>query len=145
MIKARLFFHIVWTTRNRQPQIRPVVEARLFRVLAATCHRLKARVFAISAMPDHLHMVAALPPTISIDTFVSRMKHSAARFVHRAYQLPLEWQIGYGVHSLGREDMPEVIRYVREQKERHRTGLVLNPLESTSDADEGPDMPFSLN
>jgi hypothetical protein len=41
----------------------------------------------------------------------------------------LDWQAGYGVVSFGTRDLPWVIDYVKNQRERHRTGRIETRLE----------------
>ena len=43
-----------------------------------------ANVFAVNGMPDHVHLVVAIPPTIAVAQFVGQVKDITALHLHRA-------------------------------------------------------------
>jgi putative transposase len=144
-ITARLFFHIVWTTRARAALITPDTEPTLFAVLAAKARRLRSRVLAVGGMPDHIHMVAAVSPDIAPDSFIYKLKATTGRMMRQRYRLPFAWQDGYGIMTLGQSDVWAFIRYVEQQKERHQRRRTIFSLEYSPDGQDGPDMPFGPN
>ena len=58
----RLFYHAVWSTRDRQPLIDPVWEKNLYDYLWGKATTLECIRHAVNAMPDHMYMVLSLPP-----------------------------------------------------------------------------------
>jgi putative transposase len=57
---------------------------------------------------------------VLISELVRQLKGSSAHeanrwLVHKA----LEWQTGYGVVSFGTKELPWVVSYIREQRDRH--------------------------
>lgn len=41
----------------------------------------------------------------------------------------LDWQTGYGVVSFGTKDLEWVVRYIRNQKDHHKKGTIVELLE----------------
>jgi putative transposase len=56
----RLFYHFVWTTKNREPLLMPDIEANAHRFLHAEAKKLYAPLFVIGGIEDHLHVLAAV-------------------------------------------------------------------------------------
>lgn len=132
-VKWSLYFHVVWTTKDRQPLITPEIEAHIIPGLFMKAEELRGMVFAVSGMPDHIHMVASIPPNLSVDDFIQRLKAFAARAITLKYDAPFEWQDGYGVFSISKRNLKRTVDYVERQKEHHHTGKTIGALERTSD------------
>ncbi|NLS79259.1 MAG: IS200/IS605 family transposase [Chloroflexi bacterium] len=128
----RLYYHIVFATKNRLPLMTPEIETQLHAYLAGKAAELGAIVHAVGGVADHAHMVASIPPKVAVATFVGRIKGASAHYLNH---LPgredtvFEWQRGYGVLSLGRKNLPGVVEYVRGQHEHHERGTVLHEIE----------------
>jgi putative transposase len=75
-------------------------------------------------------LCVSVAPTILISDFVSQLKGSSS---HEANQKMghkvLDWQTGYGVVSFGTKDLEWVREYVKNQRERHARGNVVDRLE----------------
>jgi putative transposase len=135
----RQFFHLVWATKKRQPFITPQIEADLYAVMASKCRDMRSLAIEINGMPDHVHIIAAIPPSMPVSDVVKNMKGTSSRFVHTTFAAPFEWQPGYGSLTINRRDLKAAISYVKRQKERHATNRVYAELERESDEDDGPD------
>lgn len=134
----RLYYHLVWATKQRQPLITETVEQFLHAILASKSAEKGAHVFAVNGMPDHVHLVAAIPPSIAVSSFVRFVKGASSYAVQREFDLPFGWQRGYGVFSISERNLAGAIEYVRRQKEHHEANAAVPLLERTADGDEGP-------
>lgn len=135
-VRWQLIFHIVWTTKDREALIVPDIEPDLCNMLAAKADELRGTIRAANTMPDHVHIVASIPPTISPDEFVEALKSYTSQTISREHGIALEWQLGYGIRSLDKTDLKETLAYVENQKQHHRAGTTVWALEHTSDEDE---------
>jgi REP element-mobilizing transposase RayT len=134
----RLYYHIVWATDERQPLIETWIEDGLFRIIGDKCKDQGGLVYAINGMPDHVHVIAAAPPAMALSDFVKGLKGSSSRFVHTEFRIPFAWQVGYGIFSVSQRNLGRAIRYVRGQKEHHRSGELIPALERFTSDDDGP-------
>ena len=126
----QLFYHLVWSTKNREPLITPDVEAIIYNFLRTKAIGLGATVFAIGGMPDHVHVVTAIPPKIAVAKFVGQIKAvSATKFNKLDLPHILYWQKEYGVFSFDGKRLPNVIAYVQHQKEHHANQTTIPVLE----------------
>jgi REP element-mobilizing transposase RayT len=136
----RSFAHLVWTTKNREPLIRPSIEAPLYAALVATAAELGCYVHAVNGIADHVHLIISIPPKHSVSTVVKHLKGSSSHFVNHELQpgsaTPFAWQRGYGYLSLGKSQCERAIAYVRNQKQHHPDGTTNGWLERVDDEDE---------
>jgi putative transposase len=134
----RQFFHLVWATKERQHFITPEIEPHLYRVMSSKCREMRSLAIEINGMPDHVHVIAAIPPSVLVANVVKNMKGTSSRFVHKEFGAPFEWQPGYGSLTISRINLKQAIAYVRRQKERHANNKIFRDLERTTDEDDGP-------
>ena len=120
----RLFYHLVWATRERFPLLveRSTVQT-LERSLEATCRDLHLMVHAIGVIPDHVHIACSIPPSLSISDVVKRLKgassHRLNQTIFATGDVVFSWQAEYGVYSFSERVLPGVVAYVRNQEARH--------------------------
>ncbi len=136
----RLYYHLVWTTKNREPLIQPDVECRLFPYIVNKAAELDVYVYAINAWHDHVHLVVAIPPKHAVAQVVKMLKGASAYDLNQVAALHehFAWQRGYGVLSLGERQRPIAEAYVIRQKEHHRQQTTNIWLERSDEYDEGP-------
>ncbi len=116
------YYHIVWATKHRQETITPEMEAVLFPYMQRKAKELDVIVYALNGWTDHVHLVAGIPPKLSVAEVMKRLKGSAARRINSQPGLsaaPFVWQVGYGVMTLGRTQLDRAVAYVENQKQHH--------------------------
>ena len=141
----RAFYHLVWCTRNRESLITVVIERQLLAVLIDKAAELGVYVHAVNACRDHVHMVAAIPPKVSVAGVVGQLKGHSAHELNRTLGGGFGWQRGYGVLTLGSRQLEAAIEYVRKQKEHHQGATTVSWLERDAEDDEGPIEGISTN
>lgn len=136
----RLYYHIVWATKNRDPMIGENVEKQLFAYLVSKSSELGAYVYAINGWLDHVHLVMAVPPRLAIADVVKNLKGASSHHINHGagFEGTFAWQRGYGVLSLGERQKADAIRYVESQKQHHNQGTANAWLEHILEQDEGP-------
>lgn len=130
----RLFYHFVWTTKHREPLIGQDFQSALFDAIGAKVIELGGIAHAVGGVPDHVHLVASVPPTVAVATFVGQVKGNSSHFVNHEIRPShaFAWQDGYGVVSSGERHLGWVVRYAHSQAERHGAGRVIEWLEQTT-------------
>ena len=133
----RLFYHLVWATKNRHPWITQQAEPILYEFIRTKAIGLGATVFALNGIEDHVHMVAAIPPKIAVASFIGQVKGVASFKFNEMYNSPayhFAWQEEYGVYSFDRRRLPNLIDYVERQRQLHKEGHLIPTLERTHGA-----------
>jgi len=65
-MRDRIYVHIVWTTRDRQPTIDARVATFLARYLPAVARQERAGVHALGIVRSHVHLLLQLHPTTAV-------------------------------------------------------------------------------
>ena len=135
-----IHLHMVWRTKDSASILVDHVESRCHHFLE---HRALQSpgviVHAVDGMPDHIHMVVSIPPTLLISDWIGQLKGASSFHINQEIcnRKVLDWQTGYGVVSFGTKDLPWVINYVKNQKRHHAAGEIYDRLERISQPD-GP-------
>jgi len=97
----RLYYHFVWSTKDRLALIDERIEAELYIVIAAKAKELGATVHSIGGIEDHVHLAASVPPKVSLSEFVGLVKGNSSHFVNHVIKpdFYFAWQEEYGVQS----------------------------------------------
>jgi len=129
----QLFYHFVWTTKNRQPLLTPDVSHIVFELVRTKAIGLGGVVYAVGGYLDHVHLVTSVPPRIAVATFIGQVKGStSARFNQLELSTKLYWQDEYGVFSFDAKKLHNFIAYVKNQKQHHTKGTAIPVLERMS-------------
>jgi len=114
--------HLVFSTKNRAPMIRPEIEPNLHAFLGGIVRDCGCTAIACGGTEDHIHMLCSLSRTIAIASLVEGLKTRSSKWVKtqgRAYD-QFHWQNGYGVFSIGKSQEEALKRYIARQKEHHQ-------------------------
>ncbi len=127
----RLFYHLTWGTKGRLPLIETGWMPNLHNVIAAKARELGAFVYAVGGTQDHVHLVASIPPGISLSQFVGQVKGTSSHWVNHdmAPDGHFAWQEEYGVLSFGGKQLDFVVEYVKSQAQHHDQGTVIALME----------------
>lgn len=117
-----LHYHIVFSTKHREPWIRSDIQDRLWTYLGGIARENGLKAILIGGMPDHVHLALAIPPTQAVSKAVQVIKGGSSKWIKDA--LPgmrgFAWQDGYGAFTVSKSNLDEVVDYIRTQPEHHR-------------------------
>lgn len=118
-----LTYHIVWRTKCSLPTINEEHERDLYAYIFGFCKEKKCKLYRINSMPEHIHMCVEIHPTISVSEFMKVLKKESSQWMkeHKEW-FPLfeAWGNGYASFTYSAEDRPNIINYIRNQKEHHK-------------------------
>lgn len=135
----RLYYHLVWSTKNREPLIKPEIEKRLYAYLVTKAAELGCYVYAVNGCQEHVHLIIAIPPKHAVAEVVKHLKGASSHNLNQAgLDYTFAWQRGYGALSLGERQRQQAEDYVAKQKTHHADRTAIAWLERDSDFDEGP-------
>jgi putative transposase len=120
---SNLLFHAVWSTKNRIPYITKDINARLHGYLRSSIDENGCKALFINGVEDHVHLLFAAPLTISIPDLFESIKPSSTKWIRKSFPeiKDFSWQTGYGVFSVGKTNLQQVIKYIANQEEHHKT------------------------
>jgi REP element-mobilizing transposase RayT len=117
-----LNYHLVFSTKQRQPFIADAWQQRLFEYIGGIIRQQGGVLLAAGGMPDHVHLLAAINKSMSIADSLRDIKTNSSKWVHE--EMPnlfgFAWQSGYGAFTVSQSALDSVRRYLAGQKEHHR-------------------------
>ena len=131
----RLYYHAVWATKYREPLILDAIIGPITEAIEQTMGE-KATFFAVGVMPDHIHVLAQIPPSLTVAEVIGRWKGASAHAANVASpqdMAKLIWQSEYGVLSVSQHGFEPVREYVLNQRERHAQRTLYAVMERSAD------------
>src|SRR5580704_2128836 len=74
-----LYFHLVFSSKHRQPLIDAEWQSRLYEYCGGILRREKSVLLAAGGMPDHVHLLVSLSRELSIADVVRLVKASSSK------------------------------------------------------------------
>ena len=119
---ASLLVHVIFSTKNRQPDLSPDLASRLFPYMGGIVKELKGAPLIINGPADHVHLLLSIPATASIADMLRVLKTNSSRWVHEQFHARkhFSWQAGYGAFTVSGSRLEHVRSYIASQREHHR-------------------------
>ena len=119
---ANVLVHIIFSTKNRTPSIKPDIENELFPYLASIFKASRSPPHQIGGTADHVHVVCSLSRTIAIANLLEEVKKSSSKWIKTKgdQYSKFAWQNGYGAFSIGQSQLTMVKSYIIGQRDHHR-------------------------
>ena len=122
-MRSRLLYHLVWTTRGRQPLLDHAASRFLERYLSSVARQEGARILALGAVQTHVHVLLEARTTTSLPRLVQRLKGGSSALINREGHcdspFPVRWARGYAIHTVGARGLQAARAYVQTQAKRH--------------------------
>ncbi|MCO6044151.1 IS200/IS605 family transposase [Aeoliella sp. ICT_H6.2] len=117
-----LDYHVVFSTKYRKPSIQEALRQELYQYLGGIVRAEHGCLREIGGMPDHLHLLVGIPPTIAVSDAIRVFKTNSSKWVNeRGDQIgKFQWQPGFAAFTVSVSQREVVSQYVRNQQEHHR-------------------------
>ena len=119
-------YHVIFIPKHRRRALYGQLRRHLGEVFRKLAEQKESRIEEGHLMPDHVHMMIAIPPKYAVSQVVGFIKGKSAIHLARSYAERSRnfvgqhfWARGYFVSTVGRDE--EVIReYIRHQEEEDK-------------------------
>lgn len=120
---SQIYIQTVFAVKSRESMIMPAWEERLYQYITGIVREKQQKMLAINGMPDHIHFVIGMKPSCCLSDLIREVKKASNEFVNenRLSKFKFAWQEGYGAFSYSHSQLDNVIAYVMNQKEHHKT------------------------
>jgi REP element-mobilizing transposase RayT len=118
-----LHYHIVFSTKNRERWIMPDLEQRIWAYLGGIVKDHKMQPIQIGGIEDHVHLLLGAPATLAPSKIAQMIKGGSSAWIHDTFpnMTGFAWQDGYGAFTVSKSSVPDVVNYIQNQREHHRT------------------------
>jgi putative transposase len=119
---TQIHIHSVFTVQHRDGIIHNKWKDDLYKYITGIIQARDHKLLAIGGMSDHIHILFGFRPRQSLSDLMQEIKRGSANWINenRFIRGKFYWQEGYGAFSYSRNDLPNVIRYIQNQKEHHK-------------------------
>ena len=115
-----LHYHIVFSTKERRPLIRPEWRPRLHEYLGGTARGLGAVAEAIGGVNDHVHLLIGLRATHCLADFLRELKKASSSWIIINHDSQFAWQDGYSAFTVSATHLDAVKKYIANQEKHHQ-------------------------
>ena len=119
---ARLYIHLIFSTKNRRPLITDPVRDGLHSYMATVLRGLGCMPVMINSVEDHAHLLIDLSRSVPVSQAVEDVKKSPSKWI-KSQGPPFAgftWQAGYGAFAVSETRRETVCAYIAGQREHHR-------------------------
>jgi REP element-mobilizing transposase RayT len=117
-----LHFHVVFSTKDRMPQISPEWRENFHAYLGGVAKNLGVVPESIGGVADHVHLLLGMPATMALSDLIRTIKANSSKWVHEEIGMEkFAWQEGYGAFTVSPGNREAVAGYIDRQEEHHCT------------------------
>jgi putative transposase len=115
-----LHTHLVFSTKDRIPQIQVEWQQRLYEYIGGIVRAQKCRLIAAGGISDHVHLLVGMHQTVAPADLVRLVKSNSSGWVHDEFKAPFAWQVKYGAFAVSKSGLEAVVQYINTQEEHHK-------------------------
>ena len=116
-----LHYHLVFSTKRREPLIAEAWITRLHEYLGGTVKGLGGFPQGVGGIADHVHLLVGLKATHCLSDFMRELKKGSSMWIHDTIgEKDFSWQDGYAAFTVSATSRSGVQSYIANQAEHHR-------------------------
>ena len=118
---TNLRYHLVFSTKNRNPLIAPAIREELYCYLGGIIREHGGLLMEIGGIEDHVHILASLRPRFAVSEMLQKIKGNSSSWLNKEKlsNQHFGWQTGYAAFSVSESQVACVRRYIQRQQEHH--------------------------
>jgi putative transposase len=118
---SQIYIQIVFAVEGRQNLISPACREELHKYITGIITNRGQKLIAIVCMPDHVHILVGIKPSIAVSDLVRDIKAGSSNFINEKKWVRghFNWQEGFGAFSYSRSQVAAVSDYILDQENRH--------------------------
>jgi len=116
------FQHIIFSTKDRQKLIDEYWADDLYGYIGGILGRIGCQMLCAGGTSDHIHLLSIIEKNLAIPEVIRTIKSSSTTWVRKSIKnrKRFAWQTGYASFSIGKSQIPRVVKYIRNQRKHHR-------------------------
>ena len=121
-------YYIIFCPKYRRKVLSEPITERFKQIVMSMQQEQNFYVLGMEVMPDHVHLLLDIDPTIGVNVVVARIKGKTAHILNREFpeltrKLPTLWTRSKFIATVGSVSLEVVKKYIEEQKtneQRHK-------------------------
>ena len=117
-----LFYHIVFSTKERYPFLNRDMRARVLDYLGGAVRSEDGTSFIVNGVADHVHILARLRQDKALADVLRDIKANSSGWIHDHFPglSKFAWQTGYAAFTVSKSQIGAVQRYIANQEAHHQ-------------------------
>jgi REP element-mobilizing transposase RayT len=118
---SQIYIQTVFAVSGRMSLITPTFKEDLYKYIAGIVRNQGQKLISINGMPDHVHILIGLKPSMALADLVRDIKADSSTYINknRWVRGKFTWQEGYGAFSYGHSQLDTIISYIQNQEKHH--------------------------
>ena len=117
---ALLLIHVVFSSKDRAPFLKPEIRAELHPYLATVVRNFGCECFLVGGVEDHVHFALGLSRTVTVAKLVEHLKTTSSFWLKTKSPDHFSWQGGYAAFSVSPPALRALKRYIADQDKHHQ-------------------------
>lgn len=114
-------YHVIFCPKYRRKVLVHGIDERFKEIVLSMQEEQNFKVLEMEVMPDHVHLLLDVDPTIGVNTLVGRIKGKTAHILCREYpeirrRIPTLWTRSKFIATVGSVSLDVVKKYIEDQK-----------------------------
>ena len=118
----KIWVHLVWSTKNRQPLLASDIRKQVFDHIRKNAIDKDIYINFINGYNEHVHCLISLGSGQNIDNILMLLKGESSHWINKNkfFKKKFKWQDEYFAVSVSESAVNRVIDYIKNQEEHHR-------------------------
>lgn len=118
----KIWIHLVWTTKNREPFLSANIRKRVFEHIRINAAEKGIYIDFINGYLEHVHCLISLGSGQNIDKIMMLIKGESSHWINQSKSVrqKFEWQDEYFAVSVSESLVNRTRTYIKKQEEHHR-------------------------
>ena len=118
----KIWVHLVWTTKNRDPLLNPEIRTQMFDHIRKNASAKGIYIDFINGHLEHVHCLISLGSGQNIDKIMMLIKGESSHWVNKSNLIrrKFEWQDEYFAVSVSESMVNRTREYIKNQEQHHR-------------------------
>ena len=118
---VKIWVHLVFSTKKRQPFLKKEIRIKIIKHIIENCKEKGIFLQAINGYDDHLHCLISLGKDQSISKVSQLIKGESSFWLNNQKLLldKFQWQDDYFAVSVSQSQLSTVVNYIKNQEEKH--------------------------
>ena len=138
MSYKRVWLHLVWATKNREPYLTKDIRYNIFTHIRKNAQEKGICIDFINGYIDHVHCLISLNSGQSFDKIASLIKGESSRWINENNLTNgrFDWQSDFYVVSVSESVIEKLREYIRDQEIHHQNNSTIREIDKSQ---ESPD------
>tara|TARA_R110002073_G_scaffold335881_2_gene529330 strand:- start:1645 stop:2106 length:462 start_codon:yes stop_codon:yes gene_type:complete len=120
---TQIHIQVVFAVQNRQSLIKNEWKDELYKYITGIIQNHNHKLLQINGMPDHIHILFGMRPKQSLSDLMKQVKQDSSKWINSKGFVngKFSWQAGFGAFSYAKSDISNVIDYIKNQEQHHKS------------------------